>query len=74
MDIRFVFPLAQLPWWSAFALLVIGLTVFALRSFDRHHLRRVSRFIEATLAPRLLVGYNVGIRRPLSWFFIAGSQ
>ena len=72
MDIRFAFPLAQLPWWSALALIAIGLTVYALRAFDRHHLRRVSRFVEASLAPRLLVGYNVRIRRPLSWFVIAG--
>ncbi len=34
MDIRFAFPLAQLPWWSAFALLMIGLTVFALRQSE----------------------------------------
>lgn len=72
MDIAFQFPTAQLPLWLAVAAVVLAIIGLALRRLERFRESRVHRFVEAKLAPRLLVGYDARVRRPLFWFAMLG--
>ncbi len=70
--IGFVFPSNQLAFW-----LVVGGTVLsavALSSIflERRRRNRLALFVEAHLAPRLLGGYDVSVRRPLFWLPVLG--
>ncbi len=72
MDIRFLFPLRQLPWWVLLALVLGTGLVLLMRALERRRERRIHRFVEADLAPRLLVGYDARVRRPLLWLTVLG--
>ena len=70
---HFAFPIAQTPVWLAAGALVMVAMFFALRSLENYRARRMDRFVDAVLAPRLLPAYDVRSRRPLSWFTLAGT-
>jgi len=72
MDIRFQFPMGQLPLWLGLATLAVLALAWVLVRLDRVREGRLHRFVEAQLAPRLLVGYDARIRRPLFWLTILG--
>lgn len=72
MDIAFQFPMNQLPLWLAVAAAVlIGIGVLLLR-LEKYRESRIHRFVEAKLAPRLLVGYDARVRKPLFWLALLG--
>lgn len=72
MDIAFQFPMSQLPLWLAVAVLaLLGIGTLLLR-LERYRESRIHRFVEAKLAPRLLVGYDARVRKPLFWLAVLG--
>lgn len=73
MNVQFVFPLRQWPWWAFLAAAVLLGLASLLRSLERQRESRLYAFVAADLAPRLLVGYDARIRRPLFWFALAGT-
>lgn len=73
MDLRFIFPLAQLPIWLGLGLAGLVMLVVLLRRTERHRASRIGRFVEAALAPRLLAGYDAKVRRPLFWLTVLGA-
>jgi len=72
MDIRFQFPLSQLPLWIAVTVFVVLAIAWLLLRMDKQRDGRLHRFVESKLAPRLLVGYDARVRRPLFWLTILG--
>lgn len=72
MNVEFIFPWTQLPIWLVLGGAVLAITVAALRYFERRHQKRLHTFVEAGLAPRLLLGYDGSLRRPLFWLSLAG--
>jgi Ca-activated chloride channel family protein len=70
---QFAFSLGQLHWWLGAALVAVGVIIVALRALERRREVRLHRFVEAKLAPRLLVGYDAQVRRPLFWLTILGA-
>ena len=72
MDIRFAFPIRHLPFWLLLAAAGLMALYFVLRRLERRREGRLHQFAEAALAPRLLVGYDARVRRPLTWFTLAG--
>ena len=72
MGIEFIFPLRQLHWWLGLALVVMTLIVFGLRILETRRRTRLHNFVDAGLAPRLLLGYDPSMRRPLFWLTAAG--
>ena len=72
MDIAFVFPMNQLYAWVAAGVVSLAVIAMALRYFERFRTRRLDGFIDANLAPRLLSGVDVRLRRPLFWLTLFG--
>jgi len=72
VDIGFIFPLRQLAWWLGLALAALALIIVGLRLLEKRRQGRLASFVEAKLAPRLLVGYDVAVRRPLFWLPVLG--
>lgn len=72
MKFEFLFPWRQLHWWLGLALLVLAGLVIALRALERRRQARLLCFVDAALAPRLLVGYDASVRRPLFWLTVLG--
>jgi len=72
MDVRFAFPLSQLPIWLAVGLAGVAALFLALRALEARRRQRLGRFVEAKLAPRLLAGYDARVRRPLFWLTVLG--
>jgi Ca-activated chloride channel family protein len=72
MDIRFAFPLSQLPLWLGVAAVILATVWAGLRLMERRRSGRLHRFVEAALAPRLLLGYDARMRRPLTWLTVLG--
>lgn len=72
MNLEFIFPLRQLHWWLGLAIIAITLIVLGLRALEKRRQARLDRFVEAGLAPRLLLGYDPIMRRPLFWLTMAG--
>ncbi len=72
MAFEFAFPLRQLALWLGVAAAAIALIVVGLRALERRRQQRLERFVEAGLAPRLLLGYDPRMRRWLFWFSVAG--
>ena len=72
MKIGFIFPLSQLHWWLGLAGTSLVLIALALRLLERRRSERLSRFVSASISPRLLVGYDATVRRPLFWLVLAG--
>ena len=72
MNVQFAFGTAQMPLWIALGAGVLALSVLALRWTERRRRGRLARLIEASLAPRLLEGYDERVRRPLFWLTVFG--
>jgi Ca-activated chloride channel family protein len=72
MNVQFAFSMAQAPLWCAMALGVVIAAVLGLRWSDRKRRARLTALIDASLAPRLLEGYDERVRRPLTWLAILG--
>jgi len=73
MNVQFAFPLRQWPWWTLLAAAVLLGLASLLRSLERRRESRLQAFAGAELAPRLLLGYDARIRRPLFWLTLAGT-
>jgi len=67
MDIAFAFPMNQWPIWLGVLLVSLAMLAAALRILDSQRRERLERFVEAHLAPRLLLGYDARLRRPLHY-------
>lgn len=72
MSFGFAFPNGQLPLWIALGAVVVGLCYYVLHRMDLARAARLHRFVEASLAPRLLEGYDVRLQRPLRWCALLG--
>ncbi|MDQ1257929.1 MAG: hypothetical protein QG656_2537, partial [Candidatus Hydrogenedentes bacterium] len=72
MKIGFIFPFRELHWWLGLTVLALAVIVLALRALERRRQERLLRFVDAKLAPRLLVGYDASVRRPLFWLALMG--
>lgn len=72
MNIQFVFPYGQLPVWLLLGVLALLALYYGLSRLEAHRSRRIDRFVEAKLAPRLLAGYDARVRKPLFWLVFFG--
>lgn len=72
MAIQFAFPIQQWPLYGLAGAILLALVVFGLYRLDGRRSRRLHNFVEAQLAPRLLVGYDEKVRKPLFWFALLG--
>ena len=72
MNIQFAFSPAQAPVWGAVAVVLLVAAILGLRWSDRRRRARLAALIDASLAPRLLEGYDERIRRPLAWLAVLG--
>lgn len=72
MDFSFIFPMNTLHWWLLSTGSGIVCLVVALRILERKRLQRLAAFVSAELTPKLLVGYDGRIRRPLGWLTVLG--
>ena len=72
MNIEFIFPARQFYFWLGLGVLVLALVVFVLRRLERSRSVRLTRFVDLQLAPRLLVGFDARLRKPLFWLPAAG--
>ncbi len=72
MSLEFAFPTGQAPLWCTLALAVLAAAIFGLRWSDRRRRARLTALIDASLAPRLLEGYDERVRRPLTWLALLG--
>lgn len=73
MDIRFAFPMGQLPFWLVVTAGFLAAVWVGLHLLERRRDGRLHRFVEAALAPRLLIGYDARMRKPLAWFTLLGA-
>jgi len=62
------------PWylWLPLAALALAALGYGLHWLERRRQRRVQQFADAALTPRLLVGYDERVRRPLWWLMVLG--
>lgn len=72
MTFGFAFPLSQLPGWLAVGALVLVLAIAALYWLENRRKHRIAAFVEHSLLPPLLGGYDTRLRRPLFWFTVGG--
>ena len=72
MNIEFAFSTGQAPLYCGMALVVLAAAILGLRWSDRRRRARLTALIDASLAPRLLEGYDERVRRPLTWLAILG--
>ncbi|MBN2312117.1 MAG: VWA domain-containing protein [Candidatus Hydrogenedentes bacterium] len=72
MKFAFAFPLSRLHWWLGAALAALALVVVVLRVLEGWRRTRLERFAGAGVVPRLLVGYDERVRRPLFWLTVFG--
>jgi Ca-activated chloride channel homolog len=70
--LEFIFPMQALPIWLGLAAVLVGGVAVLIALLERRRRRRMDRFIEAALAPRLLDGYDTSVRRPLSFLTVLG--
>jgi len=70
--VGFAFPLGQLAAWLGLAVFLLAVLVAVLRRLEQRRRERLTRFVEAKLASRLLVGYDATVRRPLFWVTALG--
>jgi Ca-activated chloride channel family protein len=73
VELGFAFEWRHFPLWAALALAVLALVYLAIRLLENRRRARLQRVVDAKLAPRLLPGYDVRIRRPLAWLTMFGS-
>lgn len=69
MNVAFAYP-AHI--WMPLAVLAVSAAAFCLIRLERRRSARISRFVDAPLVARLLVGYTPGLRRPLFWLTVGG--
>ncbi len=72
MELQFAFPTGQWPLWLAVGAALVAAFAWLLRRLERRRNARLHRFVEAALAPRLLVGYDERLRKPLFWLPLIG--
>ena len=72
MKFGFGFPLAQLPLWLTVAFLALLLSAAGLYWLEIRRKRRIARFVQHALLPRLVGNYDERVRRPLYWFTVLG--
>jgi len=72
MNIQFIFPYSQLPFWLAIGVALVLALVWVLRRLEGRRAQRIDRFVESKLAPRLLAGYDERVRKPLFWLVVIG--
>ncbi len=72
MNVQFAFSMAQAPVWGVVAVVMLIAVILGLRWSDRRRRARLTALIDASLAPRLLEGYDERIRRPLAWLTVLG--
>lgn len=72
MDVAFIFPTRELVLWTGLALLSVGALFIVFRVLEGRRGKRLERFVDLKLAPRLLAGLDARLRRPLIWFAVAG--
>jgi Ca-activated chloride channel family protein len=66
------FPTTSIGLWLVAETVALVLIWVALRRFESLRMRRIEAFVSADLAPRLLLGYDVKMRRPLTWLSFLG--
>ena len=71
-DFAFIFPTSQIYLWAGVGLGSLIALAITLAWLERFRKRRMDTFIEFQLAPRLLSGVDIRMRRPLGWFTLAG--
>ncbi len=72
MPVQFTFSWNQAPWWIMSAAAALLLLAAGLRHLEHRRAARLHRFVEADLAPRLLVGHDPRLRRPVFWLILLG--
>lgn len=72
MNIEFAFPWRELHWWLLASALLLAAIAFLLRRLERGRSQRLRRFVDVELAPRLLIGHDARLRRPLFWLVLLG--
>jgi Ca-activated chloride channel family protein len=72
MPVQFAFPMGQWPIWLLAGALFVGCVVVVLWRLEGVRRGRLQQFVEAALEPRLLVGYDARVRKPLFWLVVAG--
>lgn len=72
MNIQFEFPIEQLPWWAAGGALCLAAAAWLLWRLESRRAARVHAFVEAKLAPKLVLGNDRRLRRPLFWLALLG--
>lgn len=72
MNVEFIFPIRQLPLWMGAAGLALLLIAWTLRALEGRRSARIDNFVEAKLAPRLLMGFDATVRKPLFWLSLIG--
>lgn len=72
MDMAFIFPWSQLYLWLGAAIVTIAIIAVGLRFLERFRTRRIERFVDFQLAPRLLSGVDERLRPPLVWLTVLG--
>ena len=72
MDFGFVLPYKELIWWALAAVAALAGIYAVLRGLERFRMRRLERFIELKLAPRLFFGHDDRLRRPFLWLPLLG--
>ncbi len=69
---QFAFTITQAPLWATLGVVILVMAFLALRFLERRHEGRLHRFVEASLAERLMPAYTLQVRRPLFWLAILG--
>lgn len=67
-----LFSQEQWQLWLPLSGVALAVFAFVLRAYERRRAVRLGRVVEAQLAPRLLAGYDEGVRRPLFWLAVFG--
>ena len=72
MGIQFAFSTAQWPLYGLVGVAIVLGVAWVVYRLDGRRSMRLHQFVEAQLAPRLLVGYDEKVRKPLFWFTVLG--
>ena len=72
MRFGFIFSYKYLALWLGVGAAAIAAVVVGLLWLEKRRQGRLAQFMELTLAPRLLPGYDASLRRPLFWLTVAG--
>jgi len=68
----FAFPITHLHWWLGLVLVSLACIYAALHLLERRRQSRLTQFVDAGLAKRLMPGYDAAVRRPLRWLALLG--